>query len=323
MGSPKFLLLLATAIFFLLPRLPLLAQFPPYATAAHLSYVEGTVLFEHSGQSGWSEAGINLPVRSGDRYYLAGDSRAEVALHDGSFLRLGEETQLSFTRISDRDVVLEVSPGNVIIRAGGNISHTVFTPPAVVYVTQSGLYRINVDSLGHARVAVLEGRAQVATRAKRRMLYAGQSLRIDGPHDRLLGVSLRYLEDGLDAWSRRRDMVYASDLSGRYLGRRYAAVYSLYPQGVWVYLPYYARWCWVPGPFSSWPPAIADFSRAEKGVETWVRPDGSLWRVRTITVPGGERGAQGERTLVESPRRWRDARPKSSSTFREILKRRP
>src|SRR5215469_13795774 len=71
-------------------------QGDPPGRVIRLSYMQGAVSFEPSGEDDWSQATLNYPVATGDRLWTDKDARAE--LETGNIaIRMSAETDLTTT----------------------------------------------------------------------------------------------------------------------------------------------------------------------------------------------------------------------------------
>ncbi len=110
----------------------------PPGRVARLSYTEGAVSFEPSGESDWSQASLNYPLTTGDRLWTDKGARAE--LETGNIaIRMSEQTDLTTTNLTDQLLQLGLAQGSVRItaydlRPGGQVE--VDTPNAAVTIVQ-------------------------------------------------------------------------------------------------------------------------------------------------------------------------------------------
>ena len=207
----------------------------------------------HEEEVDWSPVTVNLPVREGDRFVLLEDSRMEFEFNEGSFLRLGSDTDAEFHKLGEEKVRIRLNLGGLILRINRSASYIVSTIFSTVGLNGSGLYRIDLEPNGAIRIVVRKGSAKVTTVVSSRTLYEGEVLTIRGPDDSLSTIALSYLKDDFDLWSDRRDALQVAYQATRYLGRCYAGVSDLDRYGSWGYLSIYGHLWWPRAP-KSWCP---------------------------------------------------------------------
>src|SRR5271167_4448866 len=140
---------LVPVLFFcaVLVALPLFGQNgDPPGRVARLSYMEGAVSFEPSGENNWSQASLNYPLTTGDRLWTDKGARAELETGNVA-IRMSEQTDLTTTGLTDQLIQLGLAQGILRIRA--NDLHSgdeveVDTPNAALSILQAGNYRVEV-----------------------------------------------------------------------------------------------------------------------------------------------------------------------------------
>ena len=220
---------------------------------ARVSDVVGSGAYEPAGDVDWDELTPNLPVFTGDRIFSHADSRVEVELGRGNFLRIADKTAVVFSELSAGRTALQVYQGDLIVRLARPDRFTVRTPVAGIELEKGGLYRIQVDGNGATRLLVRKGRAQVESQGGRQRVESGQQLVIDqeragvqpaGTHD----------PDAFDLWSDRRDAEVVRPHSVSYVsGVHYPGVYDLDRYGHWDHYHPHGR-VWVPHVSVGWGP---------------------------------------------------------------------
>ena len=83
---------------------------------ARVSFMDGRAAYETSGDVDWNELTLNLPLVSGDRIIAQPDSRIEVELGDGNFVRISGETDVLFPELSQKKSILKLHEGDLILR---------------------------------------------------------------------------------------------------------------------------------------------------------------------------------------------------------------
>ena len=240
---------LATVVLLVAASLLGKGYYPP-----RISFIDGKASFEPAGDVDWSEVTVNLPILSGDRIVSQPDSRVEVELGEGNFLRLGENTDVVFGNVSGRDGDIELKLGELVLRVNDSARYLVHLPNASVKIKKKGYYRFSVNEQGDSRLVVWKGRAEVENAVGERRVENGKQLIIAGTNATLENVSFAPDRDDLDLWSDRRDAHFASSQSvAKVGGTSYVGVYDLDHHGAWDYVPSYGN-VWFPSVSVGWAP---------------------------------------------------------------------
>jgi hypothetical protein len=220
-----------------------------------VSYVDGDVSLQESGDTGWSTVDVNLPLQVNDRLVLEKEGLLEVEVDDGSFIRLNQFSELVVRRLGEGEIALELVRGELILRIRSDVNYFVPTPFGEVALTKEGLYRINVRPDESVEVLVRQGKATFVNQTIDKSVGEGKRLLVvNRGADAVAGLADR--ADDFDNWSERRDSRYAStNGSSRYIPREVSVgVYDLDHYGRWVYLADYG-YCWAPIVYTSgWAP---------------------------------------------------------------------
>ena len=265
---------------------------------ARVSFMDGRAAYESSGDVDWSEVTLNLPLVSGDRIVAHPDSRIEVELGDGNFVRISGETDVFFSELSQKENLLKIHQGDLILRVnkGGRVHAE--TDLASVSFRKKGLYRIQVDPGGTMRLVVHKGRAEVTSPRGKVKVETGQELLLDAQQSGIQAL-VRDLDD-FELWSGRRDALLVSSRSTGYLGGvDYAGVHSLDHHGHWYNYGSHGH-VWVPTVSVGWAPFRHGRWGYLAGGWTWVSYEPWGWlpyhygrwiyyrpRARWAWVPGG------------------------------------
>ncbi len=265
---------------------------------ARVSFMDGRAAYESSGDVDWSEVTLNLPLVSGDRIVAHPDSRIEVELGDGNFVRISGETDVFFTELSQKENILKVHQGDLIVRVnkGGRIHAE--TDLASVRFRKKGLYRVQVDPGGTMRLVVHKGRAEITSRHGKERVETGQELLLDAQQTGIQAL-VRDLDD-FELWSGRRDALLVSSRSTGYLGGvNHPGVHSLDHHGHWYNYGSHGH-VWVPTVAVGWTPFRHGRWGYLAGGWTWISYEPWGWlpyhygrwiyygpRARWAWVPGG------------------------------------
>jgi len=208
------------------------------------------------------ELDVNEPVLVGDRIFVSGSSRLEVALADRNIVRLGDRADLGFRALAesadatDAGTVLDVRRGTIqlVVPADrlGLEMPSILLPNATVQIRAAGSYLIVVDDDARAEVVVREGRADVLTADDGAEVRAGESLFVEGTRSASLQFAAAPGLDRLEQWGQGLEG-YALGQSAEYVDNDldYAAA-SLDSHGTWVSIG--ATWAWRPYVSVGWAP---------------------------------------------------------------------
>src|SRR5581483_2919823 len=75
------------------------AQAESHVRIIRLSYIDGSVEMDRATGQGMEKAILNTPVTEGTRLATGNDGLAEVEFENNSTIRLGENSELQFTRL--------------------------------------------------------------------------------------------------------------------------------------------------------------------------------------------------------------------------------
>ncbi len=247
---------------------------------SYLSYA-GSEVSLLSKASDDSSAAVNTPVMAGDRIQTGSSSRAEVILADGNVVRIDGRTTVRFDRLAatyeaddDRDLVI-IAKGSVSLEtrstAPRETSPRIDTDDATVTVPDRSVIRVDAGKRG-TEVFVLSGHAEVAGRAGRAVVRAGESAYVAGddpievdtasmPRDRFS----RFVEE-----RRERSTQLGSS---RYVSDEYAYDYDqgdFEEYGSWTYVSSLDSYCWRPSVAAGWLPYSNGYWRWTPCGLTWV-----------------------------------------------------
>ncbi len=247
--------------------LPLLAdEGDPPGRIARLSYLQGSVSFEPSGEENWAQATLNYPLTTGDRLWTDTGARAELETGNVA-IRMWQQTDLTTTNLNDQLIQLGLAQGSLRISAYNlppGQSVEVDTPNAAITVVQPGNYRVDTyPNQNMTLVTVNTGSLQITGNGINQTVESGQSAQLTGSNPVQLNWTALPPRDDFDEWSNKRDEKYLRAKSRQYVSPSVPGYYDLdgygnwatvadygpiwYPAGVAVaWCPYrYGRWVWV------------------------------------------------------------------------------
>ena len=249
------------------------ARNDPPGRTARLEYMSGSVSIQPNGTEDWVAGSLNRPLTNSDNVWTDKSSRAELNVGTG-LLRMGDETSLTLTNISNNAVQVQLHQGtlNVHVRhlSGGEI-YEIDTPNMAFTVQKPGDYRFDVDPNGDATVAtVRKGEGDATGQGPGVRVKADQQVRFSN------GTSMTHSDaeappyDGFDSWCAVRDKRLDSSLSARYVAPGTVGYEDLDDNGVWREIPPYGP-VWVPTAVA---PGWAPYAY---GHWVWIAPWGWTW----------------------------------------------
>ena len=188
-------------------------SFEGFVSGIRANAVKGEVFYQRGDGKFNLETGHKL--QEGDFIKTAPNSYAELLLQPGNYLRISEDSELQiFSDPSDK-MRLKLNRGaigiEILAKEGEHSTQyweslsqiyeliRVITPNAEVFITRSGIFRVNALGGGRAELIVRDGEAVINGRRvkeKRNAVTSGESVTIAEINSKL--------EDGFDVWSRER-----------------------------------------------------------------------------------------------------------------------
>lgn len=118
------------------------------AKAGGVNSVAGHVLVQRVGQTSQEDLTSRDDLNSGDIVSTTSDSRVEVLLNPGSYLRVTENSEFELTDNSINNLALRLKKGSAIVEATGTdnirLQIRVVTNQSKFTIVRAGVYRINV-----------------------------------------------------------------------------------------------------------------------------------------------------------------------------------
>ncbi|MBI1388761.1 MAG: hypothetical protein GC154_09975 [bacterium] len=232
---------------------------PPPPRVARLSTLEGSGSMMKAGQDDWEAVDQNTPIMAGDKLYTSINSRAEIQLGDDIFLRLNDQTYVTFPFLEDDFVRVEIVQGSVAVNA---LSVDYQRPPLEVMSTTflatiDGTVnaRFDVRTSGGAEISVISGNLRVQKDAQNAIdLQRGERLFAPTADPDTYAKLPIAPEDAFDKWNQARDAENASRPPVNYVSPRISGHRDLDQYGDWVTVPSYGR-VWRPTvTVSDWAP---------------------------------------------------------------------
>lgn len=225
------------------------------AKAGGVNHVEGDVKIKRAGSSASVQPQVLAKgdeIGEKDRVMTGADGKAEILLNPGSYLRIGENTEIELTSAELEALKIWVERGSALIEAnsigggkGANIS--LATAQTGVQFQKAGLYRINATGLT-TEIYVWEGLAQVGMQA----VKTGRRISVGTGVSAAIVKFDRRVLDALDKWSAERASELAKlndQLERRELENTLASNFwdnSYISGGYWVFNRRTGTWCYIP-----------------------------------------------------------------------------
>ena len=245
----------------------------PPGRVARLSFAQGKVSFQPSGETDWSEASVNRPVTTGDRLYTDQGARAELEV--GPFaVRLSQGTDVTLANLSDQLMQLGVGQGTLrvtVYELPPNNSVEIDTPNGALILQSAGSYRVDTAPDGNStQVTVNAGTLQITAGDLSQTLQSGQSVQLTGTGPVVASTLSVPPPDDFDKWCAGRDRRIESSASVRSVGPAVPGGEDLDTYGQWTTEPDYGP-AWVP---ANVPPGWVPY---RNGYWAFIEPWGWTW----------------------------------------------
>ncbi|HEY8459335.1 MAG TPA: FecR domain-containing protein, partial [Blastocatellia bacterium] len=173
------LVIFASFLLSFVPGMTAKAQYLISAKAGFVNRVEGRVyiLRADADEGEKTRASLGSQMRVGDRLSVEGNGFAEALLNPGSYLRLGENSEVRADSVELDAVRFELIKGSIIVEIGQIDKKTpieIVTPHGALTIAKSGLHRIDAKEKS-TLASVRQGEIHVGTRSD---FAAKQSLKI-------------------------------------------------------------------------------------------------------------------------------------------------
>jgi len=226
------------------------AQAARTAAPGTINYIEGQVSVDGSAMATQQDG--NTVLRN-DQVISVGNGKAEVLLSPGTFLRVGNNSQVRMISATLADPRMEVVRGEAMVEVDYKPKMArldIMERGSDVELLKEGLYKFDADE---ANVEVIDGKAAVTDNGQSKEIGKGKELVLTGAA--LTPVKFdRKAEDDLYRWS---------DVRASYVAQANAAsAQTVYAGGGWgmgygpgwLWNPYFATYSWLPGDGFFWSP---------------------------------------------------------------------
>ncbi len=203
------------------------SQYTVSVKAGGVNIVEGIVSFQRRSDE-WELLLDGDELQSGDHIKTGANSRAEILLNPGAFLRMSSDTEMVFSETTLDNLKVHVLRGSVIVEIpitdrDKGVLAVLTTPHSQFCIVEGGIYRFDVES-GKSITSVRKGKLiipdkgvnlSVQTRwtwlANRRgkTIIPGMTVKKEQQVEVTLSTSQivaldKKTQDGFDVWSRDR-----------------------------------------------------------------------------------------------------------------------
>jgi hypothetical protein len=245
----------------------------PSARIGQLSLTSNNVRVRMDRGSAWEQAILNTPITTGSALATQIPGRTEVRV-GSTALRLGQESQVVWTEISDSRLHLEIINGLFALRVRAlapNESVLLKAGTVSVQVLKPGSYRFkHVAHRGRLQFWVLEGQARLTLSEQNFMLDPGQQVQLDKGMTTQLAASAGEDHPSFDAFVDGRDRRSESSLSLMHVSPELSAAQDLDGHGDWLDQSGYGA-VWFPNKLP------VDWAPYRFGRWRWLAPWGWTW----------------------------------------------
>lgn len=268
---------LAAAIVALAP-LAAFAQTDGYYDRSYvrMSYVQGDVYVQRSGDLGYQAGEVNLVVIAGDKIGTRA-GRLELQLGRQNYLRLDNDTVVEMAALPGADAQptkIHLLSGSVFVRVNsldGARNFEVHSPDASFYILAEGLYRLDVREGRSSALRVVEGEAEASGEQGSIVARGGESLVVADGKFVADGSVPGASGDDFRSWNDSRDAQFARPVQQSYLPAEYSEYETeLADNGRWAYEADYGN-VWVPRT------TYVDWRPYDYGHWTWYPIIGWTW----------------------------------------------
>jgi len=213
------------------------------AKSGVINLIEGKVQVLRAKQPDASETPkLNKELQYGDHVTTDSNSRTEILLNPGCYLRLGEQSEVVFLFDELDKSELKLLRGSAVLEASSiEAPISVETPKAKFEIDREGLYRFNVVEGGKADVSVRRGRLTVGNTP----IKEGKRALVEGETAAIAKLNKNDV-DSFDEWSKdRAKSLIAANSRLSLLGvRRALGMSSLV--NAWIYDPFCRCYTFLP-----------------------------------------------------------------------------
>jgi hypothetical protein len=217
------------------------------ARAGGVNAVTGRASMRPHGNAEWKQLTIKEDLETGDVVRTGTDGRVEMLLNPGSYMRIGENSEVELSDNSLENLEVRLIRGTAIVEVTGADDEELFigitTPHGRMSIIRRGLYRVNVVPGDATELIVRKGRVMLEgshTKVKggNKVVFSGNSVSVAK-----LENSDRKNRDTIETWSKERAQTLAK-ANARISGQTLTTVYASFRHD-WSYGGLWGRPFWL------------------------------------------------------------------------------
>ncbi len=223
------------------------------AKAGGVNSVVGHVTVKREGQTQQLLSSQD-DVKAGDIVTTGADSEAEILLNPGSYLRVGEHSEVMLVDNSLDKLLVRLKRGSAIIEATGGddteLRIGLVTDKGRFLIVRRGIYRINAQA-DVTELLVRKGRVLIGD-PPMQIVKSGKKLSFTGGEPLVVKL-IKADQDGFDNWSRERGKTLAranerltARLLNSYVGGNSNWNWAANTWGIWAFSPFSSCYTFMP-----------------------------------------------------------------------------
>jgi len=240
------------------------AQAESHVRIIRLSYIDGSVQMDRATGEALERAILNTPVTEGVRLVTGNDGLAEVEFENNSTVRLGENSEVRFTKLVVNDAGAKVNEVELVrgtayfdTKGGKGSKDDIYRATigdSTFLISHDSQARLSTES-GHPSIAVLKGEAELQNESHQVRISKKETLTVDPNNSAGYEIANAVDAAPLDRWNQER-----SDYQTSYAYSNPGVASQLNGYG-YSDLNYYGGWSYLPGIGYGWQPF---------GVASWI-----------------------------------------------------
>jgi len=156
------------ALIILIAALTAFSFSPEQPSVGKGSFPLGNVLVLSQGETRFHKATFNMPIKNGDKVETKKESRCEITYHDGSIVRIDEQSIYTIEKATIDEEKKEVESSLSIGKLWANLKKLIrgkdswrLKSPAAVVAVRGTVYRMNAGVDSSTQVLVYDGQVDV------------------------------------------------------------------------------------------------------------------------------------------------------------------
>ncbi|MDQ1640396.1 MAG: hypothetical protein QOF62_3735 [Pyrinomonadaceae bacterium] len=205
------------------------------AHAGGINAVTGRATLRAHGSSDWQQLTSKEDLETGDVVSTGLDGRVEMLLNPGSYLRIGENSEIELTDNSLENLDIRLVRGTAIVEVTGaddaELLINITTPHTRMSIVRRGLYRVNVVPGDATELIVRKGRVMLE-RSHTKIKGGDKVVFSDTSFSVAKLKKSDKKRDDLEAWSKNRAETLAR-VNSRLSGRDVLTLMASYRSSFW------------------------------------------------------------------------------------------